>query len=218
MPKIFRSMLISTFVYLFLSAVGAHAATLNFNPSSISTQQNATFTVDVIVDAGTEQITGTDVYVIYDPQYLELQTVTAGSFFPKSDNMPSSGKLYVWGVIENQGEYKSGQGTLATLTFKTLKGGDTSVRYECNLSNTETSKILKNDINATNIINCGGNGTLLITSPATGSSGTSTNTGTSTTTTVTTLPQSGVYENVMMFSAAGITLLLIGAALRLAVR
>ena len=199
---------LSAFLFLFVGAVSAAAATLNFNPNSVDTQQDGTFSVDVMVDAGTEQVTGTDVYVLYDPQYLQLQTVTAGSLFPKSDNMPSSGKLYVWGVIENQGDYKTGQGVLSTLTFKVIKGGNTAVTFECNTSATETSKVLKNDINATNVINCAGNGSLQVNSPTTGSSTTST------TTTPATLPQSGVYENVLMYSASGLLLLFIGAALR----
>nr|MBP7967517.1 hypothetical protein [Candidatus Woesebacteria bacterium] len=202
-----RNIVISTginvFIFLFLAVVSASAATLNFNPSSVNTQQDGTFSVDVVVDAGTEQVTGTDVYVIYDPQYLQLQTVTAGSFFPKSDNMPSTGKLYVWGVIENQGEYKTGQGVLSTLTFKTVKGGNTTVTFQCDTANTETSKILKNDINATNVINCGGNGSLTINSTGSGTTNNSSSS-TSTTTTVTTLPQSGVYENVMRFAVPGL--------------
>lgn len=222
MRNIVFSVAINIFIFAFLVVASTYAATLNFNPNSVNTQQDGTFSVDVTIDAGTEQVTGTDVYVIYDPQYLQLQTVTAGSFFPKSDNMPSSGKLYVWGVIENQGEYKSGQGVVSTLTFKMLKGGNTTVSFQCNTSNAETSKILKNDINATNVINCGGNGSLLVNATGTGSgsSGSTNNNGgsTSTTTTVTTLPQSGVYENVMGFAIPGMILLFIGVALRLVVR
>ncbi len=217
MRNIVLSTGINVFIFLFLAVVSASAATLNFNPNSVNTQQDGTFSVDVVVDAGTEQVTGTDVYVIYDPQYLQLQTVTAGSFFPKSDNMPSTGKLYVWGVIENQGEYKTGQGVLSTLTFKTVKGGNTTVTFQCNTANTETSKILKNDINATNVINCGGNGTLTINSTGSGTTNNSSST-TSTTTTVTTLPQSGVYENVMRFAVPGLILMFMGVALRLVIR
>lgn len=213
------SLTIHLFLFLFIAVASASAATLNFNPNSVSTQQDGTFSVDVLVDSGTEQITGTDIYVLYDPQYLELQTVTAGSFFPKTDNIPSSGKLYVWGVIENQGEYKSGQGVVSTLTFKTIKSGNTTVQFDCNLSNTETSKILKNDINATNVINCGGNGSLLVNAPGTGTTTTTTGTSTtSTTSTPSTLPQSGVYENVMKYSVPGMILMFIGVALRLVIR
>ncbi|CAN5242633.1 hypothetical protein BH09PAT2_BH09PAT2_07830 [soil metagenome] len=211
---------LNLFLFLFVAVAAASAATLNFNPSSVSTQKDGTFSVDVVADAGTEQITGTDIYVLYDPQYLQLQTVTAGSFFPKSDNIPSTGKLYIWGVIENQGEYKTGQGVVATLTFKTLQGGNNTVRFDCNLSNAETSKILKNDINATNVINCGGNGTLLVTAPGSGTTGTpaSGTSTTSTTTTVTTLPRSGVYENVLKYAVPGLILMFVGLALRFSIR
>ncbi len=218
MHKIVVSAGINFVFFFFRFVVSASAATLNFNPTSITTQQDGTFSVDIVVDAGTEQVTGTDIYLLYDPQYLGLQTVTAGSFFPKSDNIPSSGKLYVWGVIENQGEYKSGQGVVSTLTFKTLKGGNTSISFDCNLSNTETSKILKNDINATNIINCGGNGTLLVNATGTSTTGATGTTSTSTTTTVTTLPQSGIYENVTKFAIPGMLFLLVGIALRFGIR
>lgn len=203
----------------------AYAGTLNFTPSSKSVLPNTTFTVDVVIDAGTDQVAGSDIYVNYDGSYLELQSVTNGSYFPKTSNIPTSGRLYISGVVESQGEYKTGLGTVATLSFKTLQTGNTTVRYDCNLANTETSKIVKNDINATNVINCGGNGSLIvdISTSASGSSGGSSGSsgssgGSSTGSLPSNLPASGVYENMMQYSLAGFALLIVGIVLRLAVR
>ena len=216
MNKFFSSFSLCIALFLFGIVLPTSAATLDFNPDSVSTSQDGTFSVDLTIDAGTEQVAGTDIYVSYNPSYLELQSVTARSFFPKIDNIPSSGKLYIAGVIENQGDYKTGQGTVAVISFKSLKSGSTTVSYTCDIANTETSKIVKNDINATNLINCSGNGSLIVSSDSTATD--DSNSDTSSPNNSNTLPQSGVYENVMQYSLAGIVLLFIGFGLRILVR
>lgn len=208
---------------LFFTFVGhSYAANLDFNPDSVSTSPDSTFSADVIIDAGSDQVAGTDVYINFDPQYLELQTVTYGSYFPKVDDIPSSGQVYISGVIENQGEYQTGQGTVATITFKAVKAGSTTVAFDCNTANTQTSKIVQNDINATNIINCGGNGNLVVDISGDGSgsssSGSSSGSSSSSSSSGGTLPKSGVYENVMKFAIPGMILLALGAVLKVVAR
>lgn len=206
-----------------LSQLSVHAASLGFDSASSQTAVGSTTTVAVTINAGTEEISGTDIYVSFDSTKLELQSVTAGSYFPTVTNTPGTGSVYISGVIANPGEFKTGSGTVAQLVFKGLAAGTTTLSFDCNLTQADTSKIIKNDINATNVIDCSALGSHTVTiGEGTGATGTTGTTGTSTSTTTTTsttysptsLPQSGVYDSVLQYSVAGVALLLVGIALK----
>lgn len=210
------------------SALAVSAAILKFDPTASSTTVGGTVTPKVNVSSGDVQIAGTDIYILYDPAFLEPQSVTAGTHFPIVTNNITSGKVYISAVVDNSSQYKTGEGTAANVTFKALKEGTTTLTYYCDLTKNDTSKIVKNDINATNVIECAGNGTHTVTigngttsgvNP-TAIPGTTTSGGTTYTSTqnVNQLPQSGVYENVVMFAVPGLILFALGAAARLYLR
>lgn len=210
-----------------MSAYAASAATLKFDPTSSSTTVGGSISPKVNVSSGDVQIAGTDIYILYDPAYLEPQTVTPGDHFPIVTNNFNSGKVYVSAVVDNSSQYKVGEGTVATVTFKALKNGTTTLTYYCDLTKNDTSKIVKNDINATNVIECASNGIHTVTIGSGGTTtnpttvpGTTTSGGTTYTSTqnVQQLPASGVYENVMIFALPGLGLLLFGTAMRFFLR
>jgi len=199
---------IYTFVLLvFTGAI--HAATLEFDPLTSSVKAGETFSVDITINSGTEQIVSTDIYLKYDTSLISLQSVTAGDYFPVATNTPQTKPthdLYIAGYIVNQGEYKTGSGTVATLVFKGLATGSTNITFVCDFAATETSKVVKNDINATNSIDCSTIKPHVITIGA--------GTATSTTTSTTTLPQSGVLDSMLQYASYGGILLLLGIGLR----
>ncbi len=202
---------------LFLwNAPQADAAYLKFDKATVTTQANQTFTVDVIVDAGTDQITSTDIWVLYDPTALEAQLVTNGTFFSAVTNNLSSGKVSITALIVEPGTYKTGAGTVATITFKALKDGTTDLTFDCRTDVSNSSKIIKNDVNATNIIACSQNVKTTVTVGAGGASSSSTSSYTppASQTTPATLPQTGVFEHVAKFAAPGLLLLAAGIMLR----
>ncbi len=218
---------ISTFFcFLFFSPFVVHAGYLKFDQSSISTSINQTFQVQVIVDAGTDQITSADMWVLYDTNYLEAQSVESGTFFPAVTNNISPGKVSVTGLVTDPGTYKTGSGTVATITFKALTNGSTSLTYDCRTEVSNSSKIIRNDVNATNVIICGSNTTATVNIGVAGSTTTSTSTSTQTAPTYipatstggetsTTLPQTGTFENVVKYAVPGIMLVMMGWALKL---
>ncbi len=113
--------------------------------------------------------------------------------------------MYIAGTIANQGEYKTGTGTVATLVFKGEAEGTTNLEFTCDLTQTETSKINQNDINASNIIDC----SALTAHAVTVGGG-----GTTATTKPTSLPESGVYDDMLRYTALGGVLLMAGFGLR----
>lgn len=222
--------LLSLFYFAHVTAMAVSAASVTFDPTTSSTSVNGTVSPKINVDSGTDQIAGTDVYVIYDPAFVEPQTVTAGTHFPIVTNQPFSStpaKVAISAVVDNSSQYKTGTGHVATVTFKALKEGTTTLTFYCDTTKSDTSKIVKNDLNATNLIECSKLNTHTITIGTGGSTGitpTGTTSGSTTTTTggttytstqnVQTLPQSGVYENVVRFAIPGAVFLLLGSAMR----
>lgn len=216
MVKIVSTYIASAFLFLILASQ-ASAATLNFDPISSAPAVDATFTVAVTINAGADQIAGTDIYINYNKTLVSVQSVTSGDFFPLVGNTPQDGRLYISGVVANQGEFKTGTGTVATVIFKALTAGTAELVFDCDLTKTETSKIVQNDINASNIINCSGNGKYTATiagggsiTPAAGGTGGTGGTGS--------LPQSGVLDSAVSYSTIGVLLLFAGIAMKLLLR
>ncbi len=225
--SVYHLIFIASFVFIqHVYAVSAYAAVLKYNPLTTTTGVGNTISVEVKVDSTADQIAGTGAVVIFDSSFLEFQSVSAGTHFPIVTNTMAGGKLEITAVVDNSSQYKTGEGTVATVTFKALKAGTTTLTYYCDLTKNDTSKIAKNDINATNIIECSANGTHTVTIGATGTGtgGTGTGTtggtsgGTGTTYSPSQLPQSGAYDNVFKFAIPGVILLVFGAAMRMFVR
>lgn len=203
----------------FFSAKGVNAGTLKFDTTTVSTAVDSTFDIQVVVDATPDEINSIDAYITYDSNILQAQSVAAGTFFPSIAQNLTTGKVYVAGYVNDPATSKSGTGTVATITFKALTQGTTTLAYFCDTSVNESSKIVKNDINATNVIVCGSNGSSVVTvgntttttTPTPTVASITTETPTSTTTSsATTLPQSGTLENILSISVPGVILLAIG--------
>ena len=200
-------LLILSYLVFFLSGLvfgQVNAATLKFDKTAVTVNANETFQIAVIVDSGTEQISSTDAYVLYDATLLEAQSVAAGSFFPTVTNNITSGKVYIAAFVDDPATYKTDSGTIATITFKTLKNGSGNLTFDC----PNGSKIVKNDLNATNIIECSQNGT---SSVSVGGAGT----GATTYPTPSVLPQTGIFANIAKAAIPGMILIMLGGMLRL---
>lgn len=190
------------------------AATLQFDPTTINTQAEQTFEVKVNVDAGSDEITSVDVYIIYDKNVVEVQSVNDGTFFNTvSKDTSQPGRSYLAGMVDDPASSKTGSGTLATFVFKAKTNGSTTLTFDCTSGLTTDSNITKNDLNATDIIQCDGNGRSVIT-VGTGSSSNGTTQPTSTPTS-SQLPKTGIFDNVLKYSIPGAILLLIGAAAKM---
>ena len=230
--------LISIFLQTRLYVYSAGSATMTFDPDTKEANVNDSFDIKTNVNAGSENILSVDGYIKYDATMLEFQKFTDGDFFPiVTTEKISDGNLYIGAYVDDPATTKTGTGTYATVTFKALKEGSTKIEYFCDESVNETSEIIKDDIDASNIINCSGNGTSQITIASSGGSSTPTSTptptvksesggtsttdgtggtgGTDTTDGVTELPQSGIVDNILRVSIPGVALLLIGVALKL---
>ncbi len=139
--------------------VSVDAAFLRFSPSTISAVNGNTFQVSVLVDSASDEILSTDAYVLYDSKTLQAMSVADGTYFPYVVHNITPGKVSIRGLVTDAATSRTGSGTLATLTFKVLAPGSAALSFFCDMNANDTSKIVKNDINATNIIVCTQNNT-----------------------------------------------------------
>lgn len=182
------------------------AASFQFDPTSATSAVGQTLSIKVNIAAGTDQLSGADAYVLYDSTYLKAQSVTAGTYFPTVTNdITTAGKIYIAGMVDDPATSASGSGTLATIVFQAVTDGQATLTIDCT-----TSKIVKDDINATNVMQCSQNGQATVT-VGTGSSGYMTTPGP----TPSVLPKSGIFDNVVKFAVPGVLLFLVGAVTRL---
>lgn len=213
---LFANLFICLFAYLFISSP-VQAASVKFDKATVTVNANETFTLDAIVDAGSDQITSTDMWIIYDSTMLEAQNASPGAFFPAVTNNITAGKVYVAGLITDPGTYKTGSGTVAKITFKALKNGTATITYDCRADVSNSSKVIKNAVDPINVINCAQNGTSIITIGTGGVVPTSATIPTSiysSGTPPTSLPQSGIMDELPRLSMIGGILIVMGVLLR----
>lgn len=199
--------------FLFLLPVfnGLQAGFFQFDQTTATTTNGGTFQISVNVDPGSDALNGAEAYVVYDASLLKATAVSAGSLFPDVQNdISTSGKVWIAGLVLDPASSVSTAGTLGTITFQGLKDGSGTLSFDC-----AASKIVKNDIDVTNVINCSQNNTSSVTIGS-GSSGVDPTPTTSTNNNPPSeLPQSGVLDNVVKFGLPGILLLILGGVLRL---
>lgn len=197
-------------LFCFVIATGSvHAATLKFDKTTVTATPDQSIDVQVIVDAGSDQILGVDSYVTYDPEHWEAVKVKEGDFF--STVMPTifSGKVYVAGIIDDIGSFKTGSGTLATITFKAKKNATGTLSFYCSDGANDSSKILKNDANATNVIQCANNGSISYTIGAGSPTG-----NTTPVPTVSKLPSTGMFDSMNSVTIPAVALVLVGLGVK----
>ena len=153
---------VCAFIYFFVAG-SVEAALLRFDNTTATVSVGSTFSINAVVDAGSDQITSTDMWILYDPTLLEAQSASAAAFFPAVTNNITAGKIYIAGLVTDPGTYKTGSGNVAVITFKGLKNGTATVSYDCRTDVSNSSKVIINAADPTNIINCAQNGTSVVT-------------------------------------------------------
>src|SRR3989338_1314293 len=163
MYKYTTPILIFSLFLLSASFLGqVQAAFLKFDSANVSLKPGDTFSINVTVDSGSDQITSAVAHIVFDASLLEAQSVTPGPFFPSVIQNITAGKVSISGLVNSPGTYQTGSGTLGSITFKALKSGTASLSFYCQPILYNSSKIIKNDLNATNVIDCSQNGSTTV--------------------------------------------------------
>jgi len=202
MKKIVANLFFLALLYFSLPLLmnSVWAGSLTFDKTTSTVANGGTFQVSVNVIPGSDSINSADVYVNYDPALLKATAVNSGVLFPTvSNDISTSGKVYIAGYVDDPASSVSSTGTIATITFQAIKEGTGTLSFDCN-----TSKIIKNDTDASNVITCSENGTSAVTIGNGSPNGNA----------PTQLPQSGIFDNVVKFAFPGAILLILGSVIR----
>lgn len=203
---VYSSLFLLIFFFVPFFSGKIEAGFFSFDKSAYSVDAGATVELKVVIDAGSDELNGVDAYIKYDSSLVSVDSVADGSFFPTvSKETGTSGTVWIAGYVDDPATSKTGTGTLATITFKGLKDGSVTLGFDC-----DSSKIVKNDINASNVLVCSKNTSASIKIGVGGSS-----TEPTTAAPPSTLPQSGIFDNVVKYAVPGVVLFLIGAVARL---
>lgn len=196
------------FLSLFFLPKKARAAYFKLEPNNVSKDVNQSFTLDVYVDSGTEEIRGVDIYLSFDGNLLSAESVSAGSFFSTVTNNITSNEVYISGVMDDVST-KTGLGKVASVTFKGKSGGSGTISFNC-----DKSVIAKGDVNATNILDCSSNITSNVTISGGSSNNNSENNQSNQTNPPTSLPQTGIIDRMKDWAIFGVVFLFIGGLLK----
>jgi len=187
----------------------ASAATLKFDPTTISTNVGEIFKLDVIVDAEDKEILGVDALVEFDSAICEVESITDGDFLEigiKEFTQP--GKIYIAGVVSNPGESVTGEGVLATIQCKAKAAGKTTFTYNCETGETNESNISEKSTDAPDLIQCALNGEAVVT--VGGGTATKPKTSTGSAKTPGELPRTGIVEDFMLYGIIGFGFMIVG--------
>ncbi len=198
-------------------------AALKFDLPSYSAEVGSTFDAAVIVSPGSSTISSTDAIVTYDSTALQVQSITPGTYFPSVTNSQTPGKVSIYGTVNDVASSKTGDGTIATITFVVLKNASTAVQYYCDANSGTSSKVIKyepSNIDGTNVLVCSSNQTATVTG---GIGGSSTPTATptlapsilATPTPLTKLPDTGTVSNLTSITVLGVLLVLVGGIVKI---
>jgi len=136
--------------------VRAEAASLYLSPGAGTFFVGSTFDVSVFVNTGGEYINAVEVNIKFDPKKLQVSSPTGGKSFievwvaqPTYSN--TKGTMRFIGGIPTPG-IRTSAGLVSTVTFRAISPGETSVYF------LESSKVLRNDPEGTNILTSIGRG------------------------------------------------------------
>ncbi len=100
----------------------APATSLAFSPATISKKAGDTFSMDITIDTGPNQVVAAELHVVFDPAVLEAQTITNGPLFPNilASGIVDRGTASITVGAQNATKPVTGTGSVATVKFKAL--------------------------------------------------------------------------------------------------
>lgn len=191
--------------YFFILSSHVSAASFYFQPPTITGKVGVPFQVELKANTGTDNLSGVDAYVSFDSKVLKANEATDGTFFPTVIKDIKTDTVYISGMFDDTSKSASGEGTIATITFEPIADGTATLSIDC-----ANSKMVKTDINATNVLDCSQNATATVTVGAG-----ATTTLTPAASPPTELPRTGIFENVIKIAIPGAIIMIVGTVVRL---
>jgi hypothetical protein len=157
MMKIKSVFILAIFLYFLavrVQPVYAGGPKLLLNPETLTIQKDSSTTISVLVNSAGISVFGADAVISYNPDALEISSISKGNFFSDFtySNNSSSGKLEVHGYFGSLFDMRAGNGTVATFRITSKQqSGTATLNFICNNS-ANSSQIL--DTSGKNILPC----------------------------------------------------------------
>lgn len=145
--------LLSTIYYLLSTpAFAASSATLALSPSAGSFALGTPFDVGIYLNTNGAKVDGVDVKLIYEPAKLEAQQITpVTSIFPDFPTKridAAASKITISATATAGSPYSNTTPTkIASITFKPLTSGTTTVKFDFTPGATTDSNVVENQTN-----------------------------------------------------------------------
>lgn len=148
--------LASLHLYLVQYDMQTDIASLSFEASQNIVSLGDSLDLAINIFGDQEPIASTDVLISYNPSLLQpiLPAKNSGLFESVEAKIVAPGKLYLYGLRRSADHSQTANGNIATITFKAIDKGTTTFKFECETGEQNTSQIIKNSPELTNIINC----------------------------------------------------------------
>ncbi len=108
----------------------APASTLSFIPTTVTKKVGDTFSLEVKLDAATNQVQNVVLRIVYDPAFLQAIDMTNGPLAPtisQSKKIDPNGKVSISVGAKSTTQPIKGAGTIAVLTMKAIKASATPI-------------------------------------------------------------------------------------------
>ena len=119
-------------------------ASMWLEPENISVSKNKTFELTIFVDGGGEVINGVDVVMTYNEKLLKVEKIAENTdllIFPRKK--AEKGKIFLTGIKVEADKNPFTTISLATVTFKSLQSGQTTILFEHEAGKTNASTVIK---------------------------------------------------------------------------
>ena len=127
-----KTLLVALFLALALNACGQpEGASFGFDQDEITSKAGETFTVQMLLSSP-KAIDAVDALVSFDPAMLSVEKASKGELFeiyPLKSTDNKKGLVKISAASREQ-FFQGEDGVYATLTFKSLKAGETELAYQ----------------------------------------------------------------------------------------
>lgn len=125
----------------------AHAQTsarLFFSNEKLDVETGKTYTLDIMVDTGSEKAAGVGADITFDPTAVRIVSIKTGSIFadyPVVAKNNTSGQVQISGIVSGPNNLFTGEGLLAQIEIEPLKAGQSSLEFVYSPGSTTDSNI-----------------------------------------------------------------------------
>lgn len=117
---------------------------LSFVPSELKASIGTTFTVALQIDTAGQAASGVGAKIIFDPAYLQGVSIDQGTTFPNYSTTTidnTTGRMIISAITSSYYDTFTGVDTFASVTFKVIKNGPTTVKFDFVPGSTTDSNI-----------------------------------------------------------------------------